>query len=336
MINNDRLIQEFTSTVTQFYSYLEKINKLNMLNAAVAAEKWVAAVCSILFSQDFKRSSIFTANADSYDLEGGPIAIQVTSNMDAAKIIKTVTDFERRQHAVAHPTLYVFLLGDRPKYTSKELDPAIAKVSFTFHRDQHIIGTDELLALVANLDIAPLKRIVEVTNAYFEQQSADLQRQRSDLRQDVAAYKDSLRPVFARISDAKALADKFSHQPRTSASCNRIKGVLTSTETFCNRALELFSTIAEATSSAMPWQLNYLVTLALTTANDVHTMDIHLENIMRGMERTWELGSLIVSMEASDKRIAKLQEELKQLDKEQNMVEVELQSLEFEMKFLAA
>jgi hypothetical protein len=335
MINNDPLIQEFTAMVTRFYFSLQKLNKLNMLNATVASEKWVEEVCSVLWNQKFKRSSIFTANADSYDLEGGAIAVQVTSNMSAEKIVKTITDFDAKKHAVDHPVLYIFLLGDRPDYTSKALETAVDSVTFDFDRKQHIIGTDQLIALVANLDIGPLKQVVEVSRAYFESESTSLIARRSCLEQKVSSYKERLRPMLERIFHADSLAEKYSHKPSSQASCERTKAVLSQQEGLCKRMLALYARMAEAIPSATSRELDNVEKLAIKSVQNMDDMDFSIEQMMRHLERTWELGSLIDDMEASKKKIAGLTETLAELDEEKRTADKQMQSLEFAMKILA-
>lgn len=321
--------------VTKFYAFLGKINKLNMLNATVASEKWVAEVCSILWEQKLKRSSIFTANADSYDLEGSSIAVQVTSNMGAKKIRETISEFETRQYAVTHPVLYIVLLGDRPNYTSKELGKAIGRVTFNFNRIEHIIGTDQLIALVANLDIASLKGVLDMSRNYFEHESTTLVLRRKELGRELTAYKEQVRLVSTRLFAAQTLVDKYSHKPSSRASCSRVGAVIAKGKKHCSQVRELYTTIAKATPQAPDWELNLYEKWAVETAHSMQNLDADTEDLMRNMEREWELGSMIAVLEAGEKEINDLNKELAELDKEKDAIEKEMQSLEFALKILA-
>ncbi|MBD8530369.1 MULTISPECIES: SMEK domain-containing protein [unclassified Massilia] len=314
MTKNNDLLKEFISLVDAKYMNVESANKLNLTDEAVGLESWAREIAGIIWKIKFTSSNLFVANADSFDMSGGDMAIQVTSDLSSTKIKSSIKTFDEKAHHKKFPKLYFFLLGERPKYQEE----TFKEVSFPFDKDKNIIGKTQLYRHVQALDnVIELENVLEITQNYFSDYRNVTMFDRYTLAKDATGYKQEIIVMMERSQEALLEAERHAMKFEMSNDDAVFLDGLKKTVGIFASANRSFTHLINKIQSASPAELSALSRLMLDTYVACLDGETILKALLPRILRTWHLAGTIAGLEKNqldirngEAGIAKVQQEL--------------------------
>ena len=307
------LLKEFTDLTNAHYARIASLNKLNLTDEAVGTEAWVREIAAVLWQRPFARADLFNVNSDSFDLSGGDMAIQVTSDCSSEKIKKTLATYHAHGHAARYPRLFIFQLGDSPLFQKNTfLDSPVP-----FDPASQVVGKHQLHKRVNALDLAELQKLVDISHAYFG--STDTAALRRAIGADAIGYKEKMLAMRDATAHLLDVDDGAAQASAVRAPMHRAAALL-------SRANRVLTTLTHKVHDADGAELARLATL--TQRVQLTGMDIHadLKALLPGVREQQRLATLIATLaqaaEASeagaamDADIAQLEADIAVLEKQ--------------------
>lgn len=132
-------------------------NSISYFDINISSEFFYADLLNIIFNCSLINLNSIEKNMTSIDLgdKVSRISYQVTSDNSSAKIIETIDKFKKNKMYLDYDKLYILLLRDKKKYTTKKID---TESLFEFEQN-HILDNSDLIAHIRSLSLEKINEV---------------------------------------------------------------------------------------------------------------------------------------------------------------------------------
>jgi len=163
IMKKEELIKNIIKLLSILQSEISLSNSISYFDINITSETFYADLLNLIFDYRLVNLNIVEKNITSIDLgdKVSRIAYQVTSDNSSTKIIETVKKFKENKMYQEYDNLYIFLLRDKKKYTTKKID---TEDLFEFELS-NILDNSDLINKVRSF---PLTKI-ELVNKFLKE-----------------------------------------------------------------------------------------------------------------------------------------------------------------------